>query len=152
MLMVVADAYFKGLMRTDMEHVYPYMVKEALLQMPEKYDSVGYIPARPDQTGEYCWDNRALALVAEGLGKKDDQEYFLKRSGYWRNTWDPSIRFFRARAADGTWLDFPEDPAMNREKYTYEGSKWHWRWNVIHDVPSLISAFGGEEEFIRELE
>jgi predicted alpha-1,2-mannosidase len=152
MLMVVADAYFKGLMKTDIKEVYPYMMKETLLQMPEKYDSIGYIPARPDQTGEYCWDNWVLAQVAKSLGNEKDYEYLMKRSQYWRNTWDPSIKYFRARAADGTWLDFPEDPAMNREKYTYEGSKWHWRWNVIHDVPSLIEEFGGREKFVKELE
>ncbi len=152
MLMVVADAYFKGLMKTDMKEVYPYMMKEVLLQMPEKYDSVGYIPARPDQTGEYCWDNWALAQVAGALGYEKDYEYLIDRSEYWRNTWDTTIRYFRARAADGTWLDFPEDPAMNREKYTYEGSKWHWRWNVIHDVPSMIDAFSGKDAFTEELE
>ncbi|HBE43620.1 MAG TPA: hypothetical protein DDW27_20980 [Bacteroidales bacterium] len=152
MLMVVADAYIKGLMKIDMNEVYPYMMREVLLQMPAKYDSVRYIPARPDQTGEYCWDNWCLAQVAKDLGKHEDYEYLMKRSEYWRNTWDPSIKYFRARAADGTWLDFPEDPAMNREKYTYEGSKWHWRWNVIHDVPSLIEVFGGREHFIKELE
>lgn len=152
MLMVVADAYFKGLMKTDMKSVYPFMMREVMLQMPEKYDTIGFIPARADQTGEYCWDNWTLAQVAGALGYEKDYEYLIKRSDYWKNTWDPSIRYFRARNADGTWLDFPEDPSMNREKYTYEGSKWHWRWNVLHDVPSLIEAFGGKEAFVKELE
>jgi len=152
MSMVAADAYFKGLMRIDMREVYPYMLKETMLQMPEKYDSIGFIPARPDQTGEYCWDNWTLAQIAKNIGNKEDYNYFMKRSEYWRNTWDKDILFFRARSANGTWLDFPEDPAMNREKYTYEGSKWHWRWNVIHDVPALIEVFGGKEKFVYELQ
>jgi predicted alpha-1,2-mannosidase len=152
MLMVVADAYFKGIMNIDIKPVYPYMMKEVMLQMPEKYDTIGFIPARADQTGEYCWDNWVLARVASAIGHEKDYDYLMKRSEYWRNTWDSTIRFFRARAADGTWLDFPEDPAMNREKYTYEGSKWQWRWNVIHDVPSLIELFGGRDEFVKQLE
>jgi predicted alpha-1,2-mannosidase len=152
MLMVMADAYFKGLFDIDMNSVYPYLRQEAMLQMPERYDSAGYIPARPDQTGEYSWDNWCVAQVAKSLGLEQDYTYFMKRSEYWENTWDPSIRFFRARAADGTWLDFPEDPTVNREKYTYEGSKWHWRWNVLHDVPGLIEKFGGRESFLKELE
>jgi len=53
MLMVMTDAYFKGLFDIDMKQVYPYLKREALLQMPERYDSIAYIPARPDQTGEY---------------------------------------------------------------------------------------------------
>lgn len=152
MLMVMTDAYVKGLTDFPLETVYPYMKHEAMIQMPAKYDSIGYIPARPDQTGEYSWDNWCMAQVAKSIGNQNDYNYFMKRSEYWRNTWDPSIRYFRARAADGTWLDFPEDPAVNREKYTYEGSKWHWRWNVLHNVPALIENFGGKEAFLKELE
>lgn len=152
MLMVVADAYVKGLFDFPLESVYPYMKHEAMIQMPERYDSIGFIPARPDQTGEYSWDNWVMAQMAKELGKDDDYNYFLKRSEYWRNTWDPSIKYFRARAADGTWLDFPDDPTENREKYTYEGSKWHWRWNIVHDIPSLMGYFGGKEAFLKELE
>jgi len=152
MLMVMTDAWFKGLFGVDLKSVYPYIRQEALLQMPGKYDSIGFIPARPDQTGEYCWDNWCVAQLAKEIGYIQDYEYFMKRSEYWKNTWDPSIRFFRARAADGSWLDFPEDPAMNREKYTYEGSKWQWRWNVIQNVPELIQTFGGKEAFLKELE
>ncbi|HBL75922.1 MAG: hypothetical protein A2W90_10930 [Bacteroidetes bacterium GWF2_42_66] len=152
MLMTMTDAYFKGLFDLDLKQIYPYIRNEAMVQMPEKYDSIGFIPARPDQTGEFCWDNWCVAQLAKETGNEADYNYFMKRAEYWKNTWDPSIRYFRARAADGAWLDFPEDPIMNREKYTYEGSKWHWRWNVIHDVPSLIEIFGGKEAFLKELE
>ena len=152
MLMVVVDAWSKGLSDLDMKKVYPFLKRETLIQMPERYDSIGYIPARPDQTGEYSWDNWCVAQVAKSLGNQQDYDYLMKRSEYWRNTWDPSIKYFRARGADGTWLDFPEDPAMNREKYTYEGSKWQYRWNILHDIPSLIDKFGGKESFVKELE
>jgi len=152
MLMVMTDAYFKGLFNIDLKSVYPYIRTEAMVQMPENYDQIGFIPARPDQTGEFCWDSWCVAHLAKEIGNEQDYHYFMKRSEYWKNTWDPSIKFFRARAADGSWLDFPEDPAMNREKYTYEGSKWQWRWNVIHDVPALIRNFGGKEAFLKELE
>lgn len=151
MLMVMTDAYFKNFYDIDMNSVYPYMKKEAMVQMPEKYDSIGYIPARPDQTGEYCWDSWCLAQVAKSIGKTDDYYYFMKRSNYWKNTWNPEHLFFQARATDGTWLDFPEDPTVNREKYTYEGSAWHYRWNILHDVPSLIETFGGKDKFFEEL-
>lgn len=152
MLMVMADAYMKNLFPIDLQEVYPYMRKEALLQMPERYDSIAFIPARPDQTGEYSWDSWSMAQMAKELGNQSDYDFFMKRSHYWKNTWDQDIRFFRARKADETWLDFPDDPKENREKYTYEGSKWHWRWNVLHDVHGLIDAFGGNEAFVKELE
>ena len=152
MLMVMTDAYYKGLFDIDLKSVYPYIRTEAMIQMPENYDQIGFIPARPDQTGEFSWDSWCVAQLAKETGNDADYQYFTKRSEYWRNTWDPSIKYFRARAADGKWLDFPNNPAENREKYTYEGSKWHWRWNVLHDVPALIKEFGGKEAFAKELE
>jgi predicted alpha-1,2-mannosidase len=152
MLMVMTDAHFKGLFDIDVRSVYPFMKKEAMVQMPEKYDFIGHIPARPDQTCEYSWDSWCLAQVAKSIGDSADYDFFMKRSEYWKNTWDPSIKFFRACAADGSWLDFPQDPSVNREKYTYEGSKWQYRWNILHDVPSLIEHFGGKENFVRDLE
>ena len=152
MLMVMADAYFKGLFNIDLKSVYPYIREEAMVQMPEQYDSIAYIPARPDQTGEFCWDSWTVAQLAKAIGNEQDYHYFMERSEYWKNTWDPSILYFRARAADGSWLDFPEDPTVNREKYTYEGTKWQWRWNVLHDLPGLIDAFQGNENFVKQLE
>lgn len=151
MLMVMTDAYFKDLFNIDLESVYPHIRQEAMLQMPEKYDEIGYIPARPDQTGEYAWDSWCVAQLAKELGKQDDFAYFMKRSGYWKNTWDPSIKFFRARAEDGTWLDFPEDRTVNREKYTYEGTKWQFRWNLLHDVEAMVDLFDGEKNFVDSL-
>ncbi|MFA7288496.1 MAG: GH92 family glycosyl hydrolase [Melioribacteraceae bacterium] len=151
MLMVVTDAYFKGISGLDANTIYPFIKREALIQMGTKYDEIGYIPARPDETGEYSWDSWCVAQVAKVIGNSDDYEYFMNRSNYWRNTWDASIKYFRARSEDGSWLDFPEDPTINREKYTYEGSKWQLRWNVVHDLPSLIENFGGNEKFVKEL-
>lgn len=151
MLMVVTDAYFKGLADVKMDSLFPYLKKECFLQMPQKYDSIGFIPCRPDQTGEYSWDNWCVAQIAHSLGYREEYAYFMKRSNYWRNSWDDSIQYFRARAADGSWLDIPEDKTINREKYTYEGSKWQYRWNILHDVPALIEKFGGKEPFVKEL-
>jgi len=76
----------------------------------------------------------------------------MKRAGFYPNTWDASIGFLRARSADGTWLDFPESPTINREKYMYEGSPWQWRWFVPHDVPGMIEMMGGKEKFVADLE
>jgi len=152
MLMVMVDAYFKGLYNISEESVYPLIRREALMQMPEIYDPVGFIPARPDRTCECSWDSWCVAQMARATGNQNDYDFFMKRSEYWKNTWDSTIHFFRARAADGTWLDFPENPAINREKYTYEGTKWQLRWNVLHNVPALADAFGGEKAFVKELE
>ena len=150
-LMVFTDAYVKGLCDLDLASVYPYIRKEALSQMPAWYDTFGYIPYQPDQTCEYSWDSWCVAYLARELGEAEDQAFFSARAAYWKNVWDPSIRFFRARAADGSWLDFPDDPTEDRRKYTYECTGWQMRWHSLHDVPSLIDLFGGRRKFLKEL-
>lgn len=151
MLMSVIDGYVKGLCDFDIRTIYPHIKQEALLQMPESYDRIGFLPARPDQSCEYSWDNWCIAQLAKALGETKDYDYFSNRAQYWKNSWDPSLRFFRARAADGSWMDFPEDPTVNREKYTYEGTKWQLRWDVVHDPKGLIHLFGGRDEFLQQL-
>lgn len=151
MLMVMTDAYTKGLFKLDLKDVYPYIRKELMTQMSEYYDQIGFIPEGPDKTCEYSWDSWCVAYLAKELENNEDYEYFMNRAQYWKNTWDPSIKFFRARAANGDWLDFPEDPTTNREKYTYEGTKWQFRWHSLHDVPGLIDLFGGRKKFLKEL-
>ena len=152
MLTAVLDAYAKGILQADEQSAYKGMRKEMMVQMPELYDPIGYIPARPDQTFEYCYDNWCVAQMAARVGEAADHAYFMKRAGFYPNTWDASIGFLRARSADGTWLDFPESPTINREKYMYEGSPWQWRWFVPHDVPGMIEMMGGKEKFVADLE
>lgn len=150
-LMVFTDAYVKGLCDVDLASVYPYIRKEMLAQMPAWYDQFGYIPCQPDQTCEYSWDSWCVACLARELGDQEDDAYFSSRAEYWKNVWDPSIRFFRARAADGSWLDFPEDPTEDRRKYTYECTGWQMRWHSLHNVPGLIDLYGGRRKFLKEL-
>jgi predicted alpha-1,2-mannosidase len=152
MLTAVLDAYAKGLIKDSMQEAFTGMRKEALVQMPEEYEEIGYIPGRPDQTFEYSYDNWCVAQMARMAGEESDYQRFMKRASYYRNTWDYSIGFLRARAADGTWLDFPESPTINREKYMYEGTPWQWRWFVPHDVPGMIDMMGGKEKFVQDLE
>lgn len=152
MLTVVLDAYAKGIVQDNLPQAYQGMRKEIMVQMPEQYDKIGYIPARPDQTFEYCYDNWCVAQMASKLGIASDYAYFMKRAGFYRNTWDSSIGFLRARQADGAWLDFPQDPTINREKYMYEGTPWQWRWFVPHDVPGMIDMMGGEQKFVENLD
>ena len=37
---------------------------------------------------EYGADDFEIALLAKGLGKTDDYEKYLARSGNWKNLWD----------------------------------------------------------------
>lgn len=103
-------------------------------------------------TLEYSWDDYALALYAQKLGKQDDYELFLKRAHNYQNVFDPSSGFIRGKTEDGKWIS-PFDP---REPYynfmMKEASGWSTLWLVPHDVQGLMNLLGGREKFAAKLD
>jgi predicted alpha-1,2-mannosidase len=103
-------------------------------------------------TLEYAWDDYALAHYAELLGKKDDEQLFLKRAGNYRNVFDRSIGFIRGRTEDGGWIS-PFDPQEPYYNFMMkEASGWSTLWLVPHDVQGLINLIGGREAFDQKLD
>ncbi|MCP4639761.1 MAG: glycoside hydrolase family 92 protein, partial [bacterium] len=148
---ILLDAYAKGISTLDPEATYAVMARAARMGFPPKHAEMGYVPGRPDRTCEFAYDNWATAEMARALGKEEDAEFFSKRGGFFRNVWNPDLRFLRARDEAGNWLNFPDDPTAVIEEHVYEGSMWHWRWSPVHDVAGLIELMGGREAFIKEL-
>jgi predicted alpha-1,2-mannosidase len=103
-------------------------------------------------TLEYSWDDHAMALYAQKLGKQDDYQMFLKRAHNYQNVFDPSVGFMRGKTADGKWIS-PFDP---REPYynfmMKEASGWGTLWLVPHDVQGLANLLGGREKFAAKLD
>jgi predicted alpha-1,2-mannosidase len=111
---------------------------------------------------ERSYDYWCVAQIAQQVGELDDYKEFMRCAGFYKNVWDPKAvfwraeeddiyGFFRARAENGDWLDFPHDPRVIDEKNVYEGSMWMWRWWVPHDVQGLIQLIGGREKFVHDL-
>ena len=103
-------------------------------------------------TLEYAWDDHAMAEYAGLLGKKDDEEIFLKRAGNYRNVFDPSVGFVRGRTEDGKWISpfDPQEPFYNF--MMKEASGWSTLWLEPHDVQGLMNLLGGREAFDRKLD
>jgi predicted alpha-1,2-mannosidase len=101
---------------------------------------------------EYSWDDHALALYAQKLGKTDDYDLFLKRAHNYQNVFDSNTGFMRGKTADGKWIS-PFDP---REPYynfmMKEASGWSTLWLVPHDVQGLVNLEGGRERFAAKLD
>ena len=148
---VFLDAHLKGCGSQDPNRTFDVIRAVAEREFPEAWQRLGYVPGRPDKTCEYAYDQWAVAEMARALGRPEEGEPFEQRARYFLNVWDPALRFFRARDERGDWLDFPEDPTEVNEKYVYEGSMWHWRWCVVHDIAEMIRRMGGKDTFIREL-
>ena len=107
---VIADAILKGYNTFNYEQAYNAM-KQSMLSDYKGLNFVReneYIPA--DKEGEsvakgleYALADWSVAKVAKKLGKEDDYRLFMERAGYYRHYWDPSVRFFRGKNADGSW-------------------------------------------------
>ena len=72
------------------------------------------------------------------------------RDSNYINVFDGSCRFFRGKRSDGNW-ETPFNPYEAGRSYT-EASAWQYRFFVPHDVNGMIQLFGGEEQFLQDLD
>jgi predicted alpha-1,2-mannosidase len=171
---MIADCYLKGITGFDAETAYKFMRKNAF-EIPdgkeymegkgrraiESYLKYGYIPMEDSvwdafhrneqvsRTLEYALDDYALSRFAKALGKEDDYQTLMKRSENWKNVFDDEKEFVRGRLSNGSWFE-PFDP-YSRVKYICEGTPFQYTWYVPHNIPGLIKAMGGNEQFIAKL-
>ncbi|MCR5709907.1 MAG: GH92 family glycosyl hydrolase [Bacteroidales bacterium] len=165
---VVADAAIQGITsKEDLEVLYKALVHASENVHPtvassgrkghKFYNGTGYIPydsginENVARTLEYAYDDWCIAQVAGLLGRPQEEiDLYLSRSGNWRNVFDPSTKLMRGRNADGTFQE-PFSPYKWGDAFT-EGNAWHYTWSVFHDVPGLIDAMGGENDFTAMLD
>ncbi len=158
---IIAEAFNKGIRGFDAEKAYQAM-KTTMMQEDrglDLYKKYGYIPYdKLDEsvtiTLEYAYDDWCVAQMAKALGKTEDYNYFLERSGAYKNLFDAKTGFMRGKSADGKTWHTPFDPKYSKHRketdYT-EGNAWQHSWFVLHDVDSFIKLHGGEEAFSQML-
>jgi predicted alpha-1,2-mannosidase len=164
---VIVDAYLKGLKGFDAEQAYKAIKTTLTANGNPKYDweiynKYGYLPAdlvkveSVSRTMEASYDDWCAAQMAKALHKTDDYAYFLKRSGYYANLFDPSTGLMRGKKADGSWVTpFDKLKISHADSkggdYT-EGNAWQYTWSVQQDIPGLIKLLGGKEKFAIKLD
>lgn len=154
---VILDAYTKGLTdKKDAEKLLEAMMKSANLDRLglKQYKEKGYIPSEEEpesvsKTLEYTFDDWCISQMALALGKQDIASTFANRSKYYQNLFDPTSRFFRARA-NGGWRK-PFDPREVNFNFT-EANAWQYRFSIQHDIPGMIQQLGGPTSFAAELD
>ncbi|MEM6965996.1 MAG: GH92 family glycosyl hydrolase [Bacteroidota bacterium] len=168
---VIADTYLRGLTDFDTELAFEAMKKSATQLENNKlrpgiqfYDKMGYIP---ESTGSDIWGGTVsttleynisdwnLAQFANALGKKEEAQYFEKRSKSYRKYFDKTTGMLRPIMDDGTWLD-PFDPEAGKNFEPVigfvEGNAWQYRFYVPHDIQGLMKLLGGSQKFVDELQ
>ncbi|MET9908254.1 GH92 family glycosyl hydrolase [Streptomyces sp. NPDC006476] len=93
-------------------------------------------------TLEYALSDAMLARMARDLGHSGDAARYAARAQSYRNIFDPSTGFFRARDASGAFTG-PADPAQSEG--FHEGTSWQYQWLVPQDLPGMVSLIGGEQ-------
>lgn len=91
-------------------------------------------------TLEYTSADFAIAQFAKVLGDSKTEREFLRRSGNWRNLFDPETKYIRARNTKGEFV--PGFSPSQAEGFD-EGNAAQYTWMVPYDLNGLIDALGG---------
>ncbi|RZU29372.1 putative alpha-1,2-mannosidase [Streptomyces sp. BK022] len=93
-------------------------------------------------TLEYALSDAMLSRMARDLGHRADADRYAARARDYRNIFDPSTGFFRARDASGAFTG-PADPA--KSEGFHEGTSWQYQWLVPQDLPGMVDLVGGKQ-------
>ncbi len=155
---VIVDAYFKGLLGPSAESAYQAIKRTAMNDRfgLDSYRKLGWVASRSGEqatskTIEYSVDDWCIARMAEALGHREDAELFYRRSANYRNLFDQTTRLFRGRKADGRWRSPFDQLGLVGDEYT-EADAWQYAFTVQHDVPGMISLYGGANRFIDRMD
>ena len=153
---VMADAMAKGIKGFDYEKAFEAAKHSAMLDHLglQAYKKNGFISIDDEhesvsKTLEYAYDDWCIAQMAKILDKKEDYNYFMKRSQNWKNIFDWNTHFMRPKK-NGGW-EKPFDPKEVNNNYT-EGNAWQYSFFVPQDIYGLIDAYGGNAKFEAKLD
>lgn len=164
---VVADAYLKGITKSDARTMFEGLLKGANSVHTrigstgrmgyEQYNTLGYVPYDTGinesvaRTLEYAYDDWCIYKMGERLGiSSDTLDVYASRSLNYRNVFDPETGLMRGRNSDGSFQS-PFNPFKWGDAFT-EGNSWHYTWSVFHDVQGLADLMGGRQVMAAKLD
>ncbi len=153
---VIADAMQKDIGNFDHSLALEAMQHSAELDHfgLEAYREMGCIPLDREhesvsKTLEYAYDDWCIAQAAQSVGNEKVFNQYIERAQFYKNLFDPSTNFFRARE-NGGWLT-PFDPREVNFHHT-EANAWQYTFYVPQDVQGMIRLMGGDEAFSAKLD
>ena len=153
---VIIDAYAKGILGFDADLALRAMKSSAMQDHYglKYYRDHGFISADHEnesvsKTLEYAYDDWCIAEMLGLMGKQEEHEQYLERSQFYRNLFDPSTGFMRAKR-NGGWVE-PFDPVAVTNEYT-EANAWQYSFFLPQDIPGLIGLHGGKEGLEKKLD
>ncbi len=153
---VIYDAYMKGVRGYDLNLALEAMKNSAELDLfgQDGYRKDGFIAVENEhesvsKTLEYAYDDWCVAMMSKALGDDKGYEKYIKRAQNYKNIFDPTTGFHRAKAHN-MWFT-PFDPTEVNFNYT-EANCWQYNFHVQQDVNTLIDIYGGDEAFGNKLD
>jgi predicted alpha-1,2-mannosidase len=154
---VIVDAYLKGIKDFDTQKAFEAMRKSATREGNiglKALDQNGYISTEDEsesvsKTLEYAYDDWCIAQFAKSIGKNDEYKYFIKRGQNYKNVFDASTGFMRARS-NGGWFN-PFDPFEVNFNYT-EANSWQYSFSAVQDMTAFIQLHGGKVNLAKKLD
>lgn len=167
----IAGSYLRGLQDFDVQSAYNLLLRNATVEGGTRphiteYMEKGYIStpevqnphvetkakAGVTKTLEYAYDDYAVALLARALKDEANYAMLMKRTGNYKNLFDPSTGLMRGRLANGDWVE-PFDPQYPYYEYMYrEANAWQSTFFAPHDVEGLIDLYPSKAAFEQQLD
>jgi len=152
---LITSAYQKGILTKKPAAIAYEMMKQNHApggmmgdkEPTEFYIKNGYYPGNAGITLEISFQDWALAQMAKKLGKKEDAEYFTKRSQGWTTLFNPEQKLIFPKKADGTWGT--KDPLSGSG--WVEANAWQATWSVSHGIDQLAKLMGGTDTLCSKL-
>lgn len=167
----IAGTYLRGIRGFDVKSAYNLLLRNATLENKSRpyildYIAKGYIfeqdienpkietkaTAGVTKTLEYAYDDYAVALLAKELGDTSNYRMLMKRTGNYKNMFDPSTGLMRGRLANGDWIK-KFDPEFPYYEYMYrEANAWQSSFFAPHDPKGLVGLYESKEVFEKKLD
>lgn len=166
----VTGSYLRGLRGFDVNKAYHLILKNATVEggRPHlmEYIAKGYISemniknpkietvakAAVTKTLEYAYDDYAVALLAKELGDEENYNMLMKRTGNYKNLFDPSTELMKGRLENGEWVT-PFDPEFPYYEYLYrEANAWQSSFFAPHDTKGLINLYKSKDDFEKKVD
>jgi len=162
-----ADAYLKGVNGFDAALAYEAGLRNATVMPPNAnvgrkgmatspflgYTAIGSTAEAMSWAMDGYINDFGLANMAQALGRTEEAEYFRSRALNYVHMFDPSVRFFQGRNADGSWRRTPStfDPRIWGFDYT-ETDAWNMAFHVPQDGQGLANLYGGTDALTDKLD
>ncbi|MFD0783420.1 glycoside hydrolase domain-containing protein, partial [Micromonospora azadirachtae] len=150
---IVADALSKGFTGFDrLDQAYPALKSYVGFYNGNQLRQ-GYIENRPGDSVQRGYDQWALAIIADALGRTDDAKQLraqaalpianLYKPGAWTAADGTKVGLLTPRDAAGNWGDV--DYARFEAANLYQGTLWQYNWYPAYDMDGVVAAMGGPE-------